>query len=145
MIFEEKPEDFSSRFEHAGCFCEHDGEILLLHRWPHKSEGDTWCLPGGKRDIGESLEDLIAREIEEETGFKAETGDLKHFKEVYARFPGYDIVHHIFHLALPEKPEVKINTYEHDAFLWVSPQKALEKDDLIGGLDECIKLFYRVS
>lgn len=49
------------------------GELLMCRQ--HKAS--SWfCLPGGKLDIGERLEDGMARELLEETGVKAEIGKL---------------------------------------------------------------------
>lgn len=43
-----------------------EGKVLLL-----KNERDEWELPGGKLEPGETPEECVIREIEEETGIKA--------------------------------------------------------------------------
>ncbi|MFQ6010097.1 MAG: NUDIX hydrolase [Candidatus Aenigmatarchaeota archaeon] len=55
-----------------------DGKILLGRRTDDRSKGTselkgegTWTLPGGKLHFHESFEKAAAREIEEETGIKA--------------------------------------------------------------------------
>jgi 8-oxo-dGTP pyrophosphatase MutT (NUDIX family) len=45
-----------------------DGKVVLL-----KNERDEWGLPGGKLEVGESLEECVGREIEEELGVKSST------------------------------------------------------------------------
>ena len=45
-------------------------EVALVHRPKY----DDWSLPKGKLDPGESFEDAALREVEEETGLRAELG-----------------------------------------------------------------------
>ncbi len=44
------------------------GEKILLTQ---RADNGQWCLPGGGVDPGESVEEAIIREIDEETGLKA--------------------------------------------------------------------------
>lgn len=47
------------------------GERVLFVR-----EGDTWLLPGGRLEAGETLAEGAAREVKEETGVSVVTTDL---------------------------------------------------------------------
>jgi 8-oxo-dGTP pyrophosphatase MutT (NUDIX family) len=143
MIFLSEPKQFSPRFEVVSCFFEHDGEILLLKRQNHKPEGDTWGVPAGKIDEGETPEMAIVRELFQETGFEAKSDEIVHFQKIFVRFATYDFVYHIFSLKLDKRPIVKINPGEHKAFQWRTPTEALT-ENIIQDLDSCIKLFYEV-
>jgi 8-oxo-dGTP pyrophosphatase MutT (NUDIX family) len=143
MIFESEPQSFSPRFEIVSCFFECDGKILLLHRRDHKSEGNTWGVPAGKMELGESAEQAMFRELKQETGYQAKPGELSHFKKVYVQYSTYDFVYHIYHLMLPEKVDININPGEHKNYQWVTPTQALQ-GVLIPDLDACIRLFYNL-
>ncbi|MCM3005168.1 NUDIX domain-containing protein [Priestia koreensis] len=47
----------------CGVIIEHNGQILLQHR----TDDDTWCIPGGLMEIGETFAEAASREVFEET------------------------------------------------------------------------------
>ncbi len=60
-----------------------DGKVLLGHRSAHRKdtggifEPDTWTVPGGKQEFGETMFEGAVREVREETGL--EISDLELF------------------------------------------------------------------
>ncbi|WP_433344095.1 NUDIX hydrolase [Streptomyces sp. CA-253872] len=42
------------------------GDLLMIHR----TDNDLWAIPGGGHDAGESIEETVVREVEEETGIR---------------------------------------------------------------------------
>ena len=51
------------------------GRVLLVQRGREPSRG-KWTLPGGMLELGESLVQGVAREVEEETGLQVEALEL---------------------------------------------------------------------
>ncbi len=48
-----------------------DDRILLLRQYRYAAGGTIWEIPAGKLDPGEDPESCAARELEEETGYRA--------------------------------------------------------------------------
>jgi len=55
-----------------------DGRILLVKHVPRRGDfwGGQWMVPGGGLELGETLEEGVAREVKEETKLKVEV--LRH-------------------------------------------------------------------
>ncbi|MBS0604931.1 MAG: NUDIX hydrolase [Verrucomicrobia bacterium] len=136
------PADFSPQIEVSGCYCEHDGKVLFLLRSPEKPQGNTWCVPGGKLEKGETPTMAIVREVKEETGIDIYNQSLVYCREVYVRFPGRDLTLHIFRCHLNEMPEyLDIAPDEHSTYRWVTIDQALLMP-LIPGGSECLRLAF---
>ncbi len=144
MIYLDPPENFIPKLEIISCFVESDGEVLLLHRQDYKPQGDTWGVPAGKIDQGESEVQAMARELHEETGIELIQDQLEYFKKVYVRYPDYDFTYTIFHTKLDTRPEVVIAPKEHKEFKWINPKAALGMP-LIQDLDACLNLYFDIS
>ena len=142
MLYKEQPEKFTPKFEVVSCFVEYKNEIRLLLRQDHKPEPNTYWVPAGKVDPGETIEEAMKREWWEET--QIDLSDAKYFDKRYVRYPDYDFIYHMFHKKFTIEPNVIINPNEHKNYTRKKPQEALESD-LIRDLDECIKLFYKLD
>jgi ADP-ribose pyrophosphatase len=58
----------------VGAIVVKDGRVLLVRRGQPPSEG-MWAIPGGRVELGETLQVAAEREIEEETGLTVSAGD----------------------------------------------------------------------
>ena len=143
MLFKTPPADFKKWADVVACYVQNGGDIILLHRHAHKSNGNTWGLPAGKIDAGETMHQAMRREIREETGIEIPETDLVYFDSVFVRHEGRDFHYHMFSTTLGERPEIRLSPSEHKAAVWVSPREALSMN-LIFDLDECIRLFYPI-
>jgi ADP-ribose pyrophosphatase YjhB (NUDIX family) len=52
-----------------------EGRLLMVKRGPEVTRPGLWSMPAGYVDYGEDIEAAAARELEEETGLRAEIGD----------------------------------------------------------------------
>jgi|SRR3989344_1874253 len=141
MIFKEPPADFKKQIDVVGCYVLHESRFLMLHRHAHKSNGNTWGLPAGKRDGDEALPVAMRRELREETGIEVSESSLLFFDSVAVRHAVHDIEYHMFSVSLPERPNVRLSESEHHDFRWVTPAEALALP-LVHDQDECIRLFF---
>lgn len=54
-----------------------DGKVLVGQRPENHTLAGLWEFPGGKIELGESPEQALARELNEELGIEAQVGELK--------------------------------------------------------------------
>lgn len=123
----------------VGCFIEYDGKFVILHRHPEKSQGDTWGLPAGKVDPGETDQEAILREIREETGYVASPSDLEFLGDQVFHFPDLELTFPTFRIKLSKPLDISHNSYEHQAFRWVTPGECYEMPNLIHGFHDLLE------
>jgi len=81
----------------ALCQVIRDGRLLLLLKNPGRFGGEKWNGPGGKLLPGESPEEGVVREVEEETGLRLRSVALHGVLDFYfGEKPEPDWVVHVF-------------------------------------------------
>jgi mutator protein MutT len=140
-VYQEMPRNFSPKIEVAGCFIRSGEQVLFLKRLSCKPQGNTWGIPGGKADKGETAEETVIREIREETGIEIEQQSLIYFGKVYLTHTTGNIVLHIFEYNIKAPEQIKFNPKEHADYRWTTLEEALEMT-LIPGEPELIQMAY---
>ena len=92
-----------------------EGKILIDRRRQEGLLGGLWEFPGGKIEPGETVEDCIRRELQEEVAIAAEVGDrLMTLEHTYTHFKVTLNVFHCRHLSGEPQP------LECDEIRWVT-------------------------
>ena len=125
----------------VGCFLEYDNKFVLVHRLPHKVDGDTWGLPSGKIKQGESDIDAMKRELFEETGYQADDAELQLLSiDDFVSPRGDSITYVTYHAKLGAPHEMVLEESAHSEYRWVSIKEADAMDDLIHGLHDLFRI-----
>ena len=69
------------------------GRVLLVKRGNEPLKGE-WSLPGGTVEVGETLEQAIAREVNEETGLTVDVGPIVEVLDRISRDNDGRVEHH---------------------------------------------------
>ena len=95
-----------------------EGRILACRRPPEDVWGGWWEFPGGKREIGETPEECLKREIREELGVGATR--LKKIMTVKHSYTRFRVILHVFRCCLNKG---RLRPTGCKQWKWVSPSR----------------------
>ncbi|WP_332766513.1 8-oxo-dGTP diphosphatase MutT [Phenylobacterium sp.] len=107
-------------FVAAAALVDSEGRVLICQRPQGKQLAGLWEFPGGKVEPGETPEECLIRELDEELGIKVTHACLAPF--VFASH-GYESFHLMMPLYLVRRWEGFVTAREHEAVAWVKPAK----------------------
>lgn len=96
-----------------------DGRILLAQRPEGKNLAGLWEFPGGKVESGETPEDALIRELQEELGIITKHACLAPL--TFASY-SYDKFHLLMPLYICRRYEGIVRSMEGQALKWVKPK-----------------------
>jgi 8-oxo-dGTP diphosphatase len=109
---------------------EREGRILICRRTPQQSHALKWEFPGGKVEPGETPEQALERELEEELGIDGARGmEINRYPYLY---PGKDPIDLIF-FRVTEFQGQPVNRIFHE-MRWEPPSKLSAFDFVEGDL-----------
>lgn len=100
----------------AGILIRENGDILIAQRPQGKPYAGYWEFPGGKVEVGETLENALKREFMEELGVTLL--DLYPWCGITQSYPHLDVRLHCY---ICRKWAGKIKSRENQAFEWQNP------------------------
>ena len=96
----------------------HNHKILIAQRNNSGRFANKWEFPGGKIDPGETPQECLQRELQEELDLTATIGDL--FSDTLYCYDQGEIRQYTF-WATPVTPPDSLRLSEHQALAWVLP------------------------
>ena len=99
------------------------GKLLITQRHAGAHLGGLWEFPGGKREAGETFEQCLARELQEELGVKVVVGKL--FDSVTHAYPERTVLLKFFLCFLPTGEPQAIDCA---AVKWVNREELIAHD-----------------
>ncbi len=100
------------------CIAYENGKIFIARRNPTGQMGDRWEFPGGKVEAGESDQDSIVRELQEEFGITVSVGEK--IGETNFKHCGDDFSLHAYFVKFPHDGiNERFTLTEHSDYKWV--------------------------
>ena len=116
-----------------------EGRVLLLRRANADYGLGRWCLPGGKVDYGETVENTVAKELQEETALACKSARFLFFQDSLPLEPGR--MHCInFYFECRADGEIHLNDESSEA-AWIRAED-LGRFELVFRNDEGLRRYW---
>ena len=93
-------------------------KFMICQRPAHKARGLLWEFVGGKTEPGETLEEALVRECQEELDITVAVGDI--FTQVVHEYPDILIRLTLFNCTVAQGTP---RLLEHNDLKWISPEE----------------------
>lgn len=129
----------------GGVFVVRGDEVLLIKRGGSPNKGD-WSYPAGYLEYDEKPEEGAARELEEETGLKADPEDLKLVATIQLEHPDKYVVGNAYAISFDKiEGKVKAGDDAEDAQFWTPEEmeaslNQMESPKIVEAAEKAIKL-----
>lgn len=108
-------------------------KFMICQRSAHKARGLLWEFVGGKVEPGETKEQALIRECQEELAITLTVGDV--FMDVVHEYPDIDVHLTLFNATIAEGVPQKL---EHNDIKWITPAE-IPKYDFCPADEEILK------
>ena len=95
-----------------------DEKFMICQRPSHKASGLLWEFVGGKVEAGETKEQALIRECQEELAVTLSVGDM--FMDVMHEYPDITVHLTLFNASISEGIPQKL---EHNDIRWITPSE----------------------
>lgn len=115
-------------FSAGGVVFNSRGQVLLVRNYKPDKNVDYWGFPKGHLEEGEGSKEAALREVEEETGVKAEIGEKVDTVKYFFVWDGQKTYKTVtFFLMGHKSGEVRHQASELAGAAWFDPEQALKK------------------
>lgn len=129
----------------GGVFVIKDNQVLLIKRGGEPNKGD-WSYPAGYLEYNEKPEEGAARELQEETGLKADPEDLQLVATIQLEHPDKYVVGNAYTISFDKvEGDVKAGDDAEDARFWTPEEmeaslNEMESEKIVEAAEKAIEL-----
>ena len=113
-------------------------KFMICQRPAHKARGLLWEFVGGKVESGETKEQALIRECQEELAVTLSVGDV--FMDVVHEYPDLTVHLTLFNATIAEGEPQKL---EHNDIKWITPRE-IQNYDFCPADEEILKKLIEV-